>query len=143
MSPYVEEVKLINLAADAVGEEEHISLEPRHGLSRILEADAGTAHDDWRMMRTRSWKTESVKWRARARARAVTVVILLQKSKVKDKLDRGQRAALRDYLEPLPGAEVRWQLPLAPRVWGLTRHPPGSDNLAMGSDFDLIKKNLH
>lgn len=59
MSPYVEEVKLINLAADAVGEEEHISLEPRHGLSRILEADAGTAHDDWRMMRTRSWKTES------------------------------------------------------------------------------------
>lgn len=46
MYTYVEEVKLISLATDAVGEEEGISLQPRHRLGRILEANAGTAHDD-------------------------------------------------------------------------------------------------
>lgn len=54
MYPYVEEVKLVDLAANAVGEEKHISLEPRHRLGRILEADAGTAHDDWIMMLMKS-----------------------------------------------------------------------------------------
>lgn len=41
---YVEEVKLIGTSANAVGEQEHVSLQPRHLLRRVLEADTWTRH---------------------------------------------------------------------------------------------------
>lgn len=46
MPAYKEEVKLIRLAANAVGKEQGISLQPRHGLRRILETNTRAAHDD-------------------------------------------------------------------------------------------------
>lgn len=46
MGPYEKEVKLIGLAANAVGEKERISLQPRHGLRRIFETDTRAAHYD-------------------------------------------------------------------------------------------------
>lgn len=47
---YEEEVKLISLASNAVGKEKSISLQPRHGLRRILETNTRTAHDDMQLM---------------------------------------------------------------------------------------------
>jgi hypothetical protein len=41
---FKEEVKLISRAANTVGEEEGVPLQPLHGLGWVLETDAGTAH---------------------------------------------------------------------------------------------------
>lgn len=154
MYTYVEEVKLISLATDAVGEEEGISLQPRHRLGRILEADAGTAHDDsgdgWylggfseHMME----KEEVVKFQSQSesegkREREHNQLLLLWQRGNEDSLGR----APRDYLTPPPDAEVRWQLPLALRVWGSsntravsTRHPRDLISWECDLAFDLIK----
>ena len=45
--PYVEKVQLVGLAADAVGEEQEIALQPGHLLGRILETNAGARHDGY------------------------------------------------------------------------------------------------
>jgi hypothetical protein len=39
-------VKLVGGAADSVGEEQDVALQPRHLLGRELKADAGSRHDD-------------------------------------------------------------------------------------------------
>ena len=43
---YVEEVKLIDCAADAVGEEEGVALQPGHFHGGIFEAGSWCAHLD-------------------------------------------------------------------------------------------------
>lgn len=46
--PYVEEVQLVGFAANAVGEQEEIALQPGHLLRGILETDTGARHDgEW------------------------------------------------------------------------------------------------
>lgn len=52
---FVEEVKLVGLAADAVGKQEHVAFQPRNGLRRVFETNAGTAHDECLRMDQLGW----------------------------------------------------------------------------------------
>lgn len=129
---FVEEVKLIGLAADAVGKEKRITLQPRNGLSRVFETNAWTAHDEeWQLkdvwvymsINSSTWKNRRL-----TRSRWMIEQSGCCRSSQETKLTSLPRSNRGPFPSPLTAPRVGFTGPKSP----FYAPSPGSDKLALG-----------